>query len=747
MKISFKHILLLALLILAISATEIFTQQTGTIRGLVTDSTNGEVLAFANIFIKEAKTGAITNNRGYFIITSLPRRKNYSVRVSYIGYETKTVTVKILDEQVVDVNIKLTPTSIELQTIEKVGYRIDESNATDIGMHRITIQDLEKIPKGVETDLMRALQYLPGVQSVGDVSSRYYVRGGTSNQNLVLLDGVTLYNPFHAFGLFSVIDPEMINNVEFYKAGFPSEHGGRISSILKITTREGNKNNFGGSASLSLLTFKGSVEGPFPHGSFILTGRKSYSSDILKKFLNNEDIPFNFWDLSFRVNYHNNNRKFFDNSKFTIHGFFSGDRLESDDPAKEEFSWTNSMIGFKRFQVYDAPLYSELSVSASKFNAELNPKLSKTRAMKNTVEDFSLRMDFTYIYDSRDELSVGMMITGIRTSLYLQNRNGVFTDISDFGANINIYGKYKFLRFDNFGVDAGLRINLESYHEGGNFFFEPRVNLNYRFFPGFAVVGSWGVYQQGITTITNENDVVPLFEPYFITPGYLVPARATHYNLGFDIKLMENVTTNIEGYFKDMKHIPVINLEKKSFQDPDLVEASGNSYGMEFMARYEKDPVSFGTSYTLSWVKEKIGDEEFYPRYDSRHSIKTLFELNIGAGWLSSVTWTFNTGYPFTPTAGYYDKFHSSDFSMWDIYESYEPFIILGERNSQRLPAYHRLDFSISKKFAIDFVKMTFDLSVLNVYDRHNLFYFKRDTGERVNMLPFLITATMRAEI
>jgi hypothetical protein len=410
----------LAILIFICTVNQISAQQTGTIRGLVTDSTSGEVLAFANVFIKEINSGAITNNRGYFIITSLATHKNYTVRVSYMGYTTKTALVKVLDNQVVDVNIKLSPTSIELQTIEKVASRIDKTKDTDVGMHRITIQDLEKIPKGVETDLIRSLQYLPGVQSVGDVSSRYYVRGGTSCQNLVLLDGVALYNPFHAFGLFSVIDPEMINNAEFYKAGFPPEYGGRISSILKITTKEGNKNSFGGSGSLSFLTFKGSFEGPIPHGSFILTGRKSHSNEILKKFLNNENIPFNFWDVSFRVNYQNNDRKFFDNSKFTVHGFFSGDRLENNDPLKEDFYWTNSLLGFKRFQVYSAPLYSELSVSSSRFVAELNPRLSSVRAMKNTVEDFSMRIDFTYIYDSRDELSVGSQITGIKTSLFMQ---------------------------------------------------------------------------------------------------------------------------------------------------------------------------------------------------------------------------------------------------------------------------------------------------------------------------------------
>src|SRR5690606_13672240 len=257
-------------------------QEFGKLRGVVTDSTNGEALAFCNVYINELKTGASTNERGLFLINSIPANKKYTVVVSYVGYDTKILVAEIKPNKVNDVEVKLRPLSIELQAVEKIGEKIIEKNTTDIGLERISIRQVENLPKGVETDVMRSLQYLPGVRSTGDVSAKYYVRGGTSDQNLVLLNGVTIYNPFHSLGIFSVIDPDMINSVEFYKGSFTSEFGGRVSSVLNVISKDGNKNRFSGKASASFLTAKGLIEGPIPNGSFILTGRKSTSNEILK---------------------------------------------------------------------------------------------------------------------------------------------------------------------------------------------------------------------------------------------------------------------------------------------------------------------------------------------------------------------------------------------------------------------------------------------------------------------------------
>ncbi|MCB0748566.1 MAG: TonB-dependent receptor, partial [Ignavibacteriae bacterium] len=192
------------------STHRIYSQGVGTIRGKVTDVKSGEALLYANVLIKELQTGTSTNDRGYFVFTSIPQNKDYTIVASYVGYEEKTLTVVVQANRVTELNFALNPTSFELQTVEKVGEKQAETNTTDVGLRVITMKELESMPQGVETDLFRSLQYVPGVKTTGDISSRYYIRGGSADQNLILLNGAAVYNPFHALGIFSIFDPEIV---------------------------------------------------------------------------------------------------------------------------------------------------------------------------------------------------------------------------------------------------------------------------------------------------------------------------------------------------------------------------------------------------------------------------------------------------------------------------------------------------------------------------------------------------------
>ncbi len=737
-----------AVFFLISSTNSTFSQTKGSLRGVVVDSTNGESLPYGNVLIDELKTGASTDSRGYFMIPSIPAKHTYTVIVSYVGYKTKSLKVYISPNKITDITVHLSPSSIQMQTVEKIGQRVIEKNATDIGLQRITTKELEMLPKGVESDIFRSLQYLPGVQSTGDVSARYYVRGSPSNENLVLLNGVPIYNPFHAFGMFSVIDPDMINNVEFYKGGFTAEYGGRLSSILNIITKDGNKVNFGTKLSSSFLTGKALVEGPIPHGSFIATGRKSYSTQILNKFLNDKNAPINFYDLSFKLNYANPD--FIKGSKFVIHGFSSSDKLLNKDPQIEDLKWANNILGFRWFQVTDTPLFYEMDMSWSNFTGDVIPKLSKAKPKNNEVNDITLKMNFTYMYDTKDELGIGLSIKDLDTKLYLQNSQGAVSDIGAHGTNLSLFAKYKFLRYENFGADIGTRLNLTGLSQapGSSFFPEPRVSLTYRIFPQVALKAAWGIYRQELTTLSDENEVISLFEPWIIIPPYLKPATAVHYTIGMKADFTSDLSLDIQGYYKLMHNIPTLNDKKAVSTDPDLVSASGVSYGWEFMARYNHDPISLTASYSLSWAYKDVSGWLYYPRYDVRNAVNLLCEVNLGAGWEASAIWIFNSGLPFTQNMGYYNRFHFQNFySAWQIYEGYNPFAILADKNLGRLPAYHRLDLSVTKRFVLSFIKFSLDASIINVYNRKNIFYFKRDTGEQVNMLPFLPTATLKIEL
>jgi hypothetical protein len=721
-------------------------QEFGKLRGIVTDSTNGEALAYCNVFVQELNTGASTNERGLFLINSLPANTKFTLAVSYVGYETKQILVEILPDRVNDIDIRLNPLSIELQTIEKVGEKIIEKNATDIGLERISIKQIENLPKSVETDVMRSLQYLPGVSSTGDISAKYYVRGGTSDQNLILLNGVTIYSPFHSLGIFSVIDPDIINSVDFYKGSFTSEFGGRLSSVLNVISKDGNKNRFGGMASVSFLTAKALVEGPIPNGSFIITGRKSISDQVLKKFLNDDIVPIDFYDFSFKLNF--SSPDLWHNAKFVLFGFFSGDKIKYDDPTRESYKWKSNLIGFEWLQIFDVPVYSRIAVSLSQFDGEVIPNLTTIKPMKNLVDDFNISVDFNIVSDSKDETSLGLNLKVLDTQLLSQNTVGAVTNLSRLSGNFSLYGKYKLLRFDNFGLDAGTRINISGLTRTGSLVPEPRISLNYRFLPFASFKAAWGIYLQEVATVSDEDEVISFFEPWIIIPGYMDPSIGNQYSAGFDFDISQSINFSIEGYYKLTKNLPIINTKKYYDFEDDLVSGTGESYGWEFLLKYAKYPFAFTGSYALSWAYKEVDGYTYYPKYDSRNALNFSLEYSLGGGWITSAVWSYLSGLPFTQLMGYYDKIYLTNlFDPWYQSGNINPYLILGDQNLGRLPDYHRLDFSISKLTEFYGLKTELDLSIINVYDRENIFYFDRDTGEQVNMLPRLFTATIKVEI
>ncbi len=734
------------------SMTGIFTgkclaQLRGSLRGVVVDSTSGEVLPFGNVLIKELNTGASTNARGYFFIPDIPAKKTYTIVISYVGYVTKYEKIYIRPNKITDIKVRLTPTSIMMQPVEKTGRRIVQKNETNLGLQRISMKSLEMVPQGVEADVFRSLQYIPGVQSTGDVSARYYVRGSPSNENLVLLNGVTIYNPFHAFGIFSVVDPDMINGVEFYKGGFPPEYGGRLSSVLNIITKDGNKNRYSAQAASSFITGKALVEGPIPYGSFIVTGRKSYSTAVLKKFLNNQTAPINFYDASFKLNYSNPN--FIKGSKFVIDGFFSGDKLINSDPFIEDMKWSNNILGLRWFQVTDAPLFFEMDLSMSNFDGEVIQKLSNVLPKTNNVTDITYNTKFTYIFNSKDELHTGIEIKDLDTKLFLENSYGAVSDIGSHGSNIAVYAYYKFLRLSNFGASVGTRLEVVGLSQSdGSSLLDPYVNLTYNISPFISLKAAWGLYDQQITTLSDENDVISLFDPWIITPSYLKPAKEILYTGGAHINFTDFLSLDAQSYYKVLQNIPTLNDNKILSTDPDLLSASGESYGWEFQLKYAKEPLNITASYTLSWAYKDLNGWIYYPRYDIRNSFNIILNYNFGDGWQASVLWIFNSGLPFTQSLGYYNKFNFQDFySNWQIYENYQPYGILSDKDLGRLPDYHRMDISVSKYFEIYPLKFGIEASVINVYNRKNIFYFERNTGQRVYMLPFLPTATLKIKL
>jgi len=732
-------------LIVIMSFSNNYSQTNGSLRGFVTDSTTGEPLPYCNIVLQEINSGTATDQRGYFFFPSL-KTGRYTLIVSYVGYSSVVYDIKILSNAMAYVNVKLLPAAVALPELEKVGEKYNFRKNPDVSINRIFTRELESMPRGVETDLMRSLKLLPGVSSTGDITARYNVRGGASNQNLVLLNGIPVYSPFHALGLFSVVDPDMISVAEFYKTAFPVEYRGRLSSLLNIISRDGNKNRFGGIVSASFLSGKALFEGPIPDGSFMISGRKSYSNKILSKFLNDKNVPADFYDLSLNINY--SNPQFLEDSKFTFTAFVSSDNLDNPDPLQEDFKWKNQLFGINYFQwVTGSPLFYHVNLFSSYFRGDVIPNFSQTRAKSNEINDVTLRAGFTYIFSNNDELTGGTEFATIRSDLKLENIRKSYSDISSQGTNISLYANYKLGNIKNLIAEGGSRFNFTRFANGtaGDFSFEPRVSLTLKIFPWISFKSAWGIYQQELTTISDENEIITVFEPWIITPSYLRPASAIHYVTGFNITPSQVLSFDIEGYYKIIHDLKSVNERKYFADDPDLVAGNGESYGLEVLSVLKHQSISLNIAYSLSWAFKEIYGLRYFPRYDSRHNLNVLLEYNFGSGWSTSAAWYYNSGLPYTQAIGFYNKLYFNDLGNREFY--FSPYTILASKNLGRLPDYHRLDLSVSKEFKISSFRFRADVSVINVYDRKNLFYYDRSTGKRVNMLPFLPTATLRAEI
>ena len=716
----------------------------GRVRGTVTDSTNGQPIPSANVVLQGTSLGASTNNAGFYHISSVPGG-TYTLVVSQVGYRTKHVAVTIQESEILQVNVTLFPTVIQREEMLVVGEQPKRVNEANLGMQKISTKEIALVPAGVEPDIFRALQTNPGVATTSDVSARYYVRGGGSDQNLVLLNGATVYSPFHTLGIFSVVDPEMVSLLEFHEGGFPPAYGGRLSSILNIVTRDGNRNRFQETASATLLAGKLAFEGPMPGGSFLVTGRKSWYAAVMKKYLKNQDSPFDFYDFSWKLSYAN--PAIDENSRFAFHGFFSGDQVINDDPLQADYHIRNRIVGMNWHKIWSNPLYSVVSVSYSGFDAELSPNLSQAKPRKNRVSDISVDWDFTYLYDSRDEFVFGWQNKILSTSLQLQNLYGNQISLDQHGADVSAYMDYRFYRWENIGFSIGVRLKLVAVSVYRPILYEPRGSITWRITPSISLKGSVGWYSQEMTTLADEGELISVFEPWIITPDYLYSARAAHFSLGTTAYWTSTFTTELEGYFKPIANLVEENDKKFVAKDRDFINVDGQSYGMEFLALYQPGPVYAKVGYALSWATRSKEGVAYFPRYDIRHSLNVLVGCDVGSGWQTSATWALHSGMPFTRIAGYYDRVSIDIWSPPYDQGTVNPVTLWGDKNSARLPYYHRLDLSVTRQFEIDGARFTGGVSVINIYDRKNIFYFNRDTGNEVYMLRILPTVSLRVEL
>ena len=738
----------LLLLSIALFTTVAFSQ-TGNIRGFVYDKSSGEPIMFCNVFLQGTTIGAPTDINGMYNIAKVAAGE-YTIMVTYIGYDTSTVNITLKAGKVLTQNLEIGESSVKLSEVRISAERAEMKTEVRAAVIKITKQDMEMIPTiGGEPDLAQYLQVIPGVVFTGDQGGQLYIRGGSPIQNKVLLDGMTIYSPFHSIGLFSVFDTDIIRNTDVYTGGFSAEYGGRISSIMDIKTIDGNKKQFGGKVAANTFGSKLFLEGPLlgnGKSSFVFSGKTSYldkSSEILYKYptlyFDEKGLPYSYTDLYGKFSLHGNN-----GSKINIFGFNFQDKVDYE--GISELNWKSKGIGSEFIIIPGgSPVLIEGNFAYSSYDISLDEAASRLR--KSGIDGFDMGFDFTY-FQPKGKIKYGFDIHGFSTyyTIYNSENSKIPEDqhTSEFSAYIN----YQFAG-TRFIIEPGFR--LQKYILGISP--EPRLGMKYIASDRMRFKVSSGYYSQNILSTTSDRDVINLFSGIISSPEE-VPDRADgtaytnkfqkarHLIAGIEYDISRRIDFQLEGYIKDFTQLTNINRNMTSNADDEFIIESGVAKGVDLLVKFKSKKLYIWAVYSIGVITRNDGNRTYNPHFDRRHNVNFVTSYKFGKrdSWKADMRWNLGSGFPFTQTQGFYENLTFADGINTDYTTTNgELGIEYAELNEGRLPFYHRLDASVSKSIKLNkSSELDMTLSVTNTYNRENIFYFDRVKYERVNQLPLM---------
>ena len=747
----------LPLLLLFILLTAYTFAQTGIIRGNVFDGETGEPIIYCNLQLSGTNLGATTNFDGFFTITNIPVG-SYQLTATYIGYDSLSIPITLGESQIVYRRINIQPNSIQLSTVDVSARKEKARSETQVSTITVIPQQITSLPSiGGQADIAQYLPVLPGIIFSGDQGGQLYIRGGSPVQNKILLDGMTIYNPFHSLGFFSVFETETIRSVDVLTGGFNAEYGGRVSAVVDIKTREGNKKRFGGIVSANPFQGKILLEGPIikldeERGnslSFLVTGKHSYidkTSPELYPYATENDtlgLPFNFTDFYGKISYVGGN-----GSKINLFGFNFKDWVNFEQLA--DLNWNSTGIGLQ-FSLIPNNSSAIVGGNFSFSDYDIGLEESDGKPRSSGITSFNAGLNFTY-FGNNSEVNYGFDLNGFRTNFEFIN----FLDltIEQFENTTELAGFVKYRKqFGKLIIEPGLRAQF--YASLNKFSIEPRFGLKYNIADNLRFKVAGGVYSQNLISTVNERDIVNLFVGYLSGPdeGIFKPGtnertedrlqKANHLVAGLEIDLGKNIELNIEPYFKDFTQLINLNRNKLTAQESDYAVETGEAYGIDFSVKYETPNLYLWGTYSYGKVNRDDGEQVFPTIFDRRHNINLLGTYKFGdnQAWEASLRWNMGSGFPFTLTQGFYTfNTFENGISTNVLTENPDLGIIFDEvRNGGRLPYYHRLDASLKHTITFSkYAKLEIVASVTNAYNRENIFFFDRVRYERQNQLPIL---------
>lgn len=750
------------------------------VSGYVKDSKTGEALIGATVYIREIKAASSTNQYGFYSVSMLPG--DYNIDFSYVGYATINKSINLKDNLVINLELEDDAKLIE-EVVVKTDRPEDKIRRPEMSISKLEMKAIKKVPAILgETDVIKVLQMLPGVQSTAEGTSGFSVRGGGIDQNLIILDEATVYNASHLMGFFSVFNNDAVRDVKLYKGDIPAAYGGRLSSVVDVRMKEGNAKKFSVTGGIGLLSSRLTVESPIPFQwsntekaqktSFIVSGRRTYADLFfpLATDTNLKKSKMYFYDLNMKINH-----TFNDNNRLFVSAYLGRDIFGQKDNTSE-IGFGNKTVTLRWNHVFNSRLFSNFTATYANYDYKLMMTQggSEYNWTSNLI-DYAVKADFNYYINTNNELRFGWSSTYHELTpcnTWIENKKDKISLSSNSDGSVGFrenfpinyslehgfYASNQQKLGDKLTLKYGLRYSIfqnlgsstyykydSSYEvydtvkvEKGKIFntynnFEPRLGLNFQLDEKSSVKASYSKTAQFLQLASNSNGGMPL-DIWFPASPNVKPQLADQYAIGYLRNIFGNkVEASIETYYKDMKDVVDFKdhaqLLMNKRMEGDIRTGTAYSYGAEFMLKKADGRVNGWISYTYSRAYRKIKEinegKKYSTPYDKPHNVSVILNYEITQKVTLSANWIYATGAPVTFPVG--------SFEYGNVVNK-----IYSKRNGYRMRDYHRLDLSVTlagKRDPDRFWHGEWVFSLYNAYGRHNDWMINFVNEEKSNKL------------
>jgi len=734
-----------------------------TISGYVKEAISSESLIGVNVYLPDRKIGTVTNNFGFYSLT-LPAVDSITLIISYVGFNPEMRKISLRRNQ--ELNIELTSNTVLKEVTVTTDRKERQSESVKMSVINVPVSQIKNVPSLLgEKDVLKVLQLMPGVQKGSEGSSGLYVRGGAADQNLIILDDAIVYNASHLFGFFSIFNGDALKSVELTKGGFPARYGGRLSSVVEMNMKEGNKEEWHGEGGIGLISSRLTVEGPLQKNksSILLSGRRTYIDLVSKPFMGKDKSGYFFYDMNAKINY-----DFGRKNKLYLSGYFGNDKfsmVNNADFRNENFSlfWGNSTGTVRWNHLFNNKLFANTSVIYSnykfgitdRYNAVLDNK-SYYAEYNSGIRDLTLKYDLDFLPNPNHWIKIGVVSIFHRFNPYAYVEEDTLNNIHKkdvkytTGIESGIYVEDTWQPFQSLKMNGGLRLSHFLATKNQYFNLEPRLSVAWRLKNDVAIKASYANMNQYIHMLSNTGISLPT-DLWVPTTDRVHPQQSQQVALGFvkDFSKPE-FSMSVEGYYKKMNSV-IAYKEGATFLELGDVESAADktwednittgrawSYGLEFLLQKKEGRLNGWIGYTLSWTQMQFDSinfgRKFYARYDRRHDISVVAIYKLTPRITLSGTWVYGTGNAITlPVSEYntikfdinnYKNPYSGSMNGIPIFAFNERVKEYGNKNDFRMASYQRLDLGIQFHKQKRWGERTWEISVYNAYNRKNPFFY-----------------------